>query len=162
VTYDSNNGTTISPAGDAGTGRVAAAGCGGAHVAPMHAGRTVTLGTLAVVLLGLAIARRRARHGLVFAAAGALLVAAVPDPAPAGTPHTVAATHTTRVAGLLVTRADVVDGEGRHRTIELAGGREGDFVTRVHDAPSGSDLVPGAVVELDGDTVVRVRAAAAR
>lgn len=130
-----------------GTGPVYPGGCGGARVAPLRRGGA-GLAFIALAFLGAAAWRARRRGGYAFAACGGIfLVLAVPTPQPE--PARVAEVRRvdTRIeGGVFVTRAVVVE-DGRERAVEVPGGRMGDLVQQVFDAPSGEALTPGARVD---------------
>lgn len=123
--------------------------CGGARVTPRLGGYSA-LGLTAIALLALAATRRRKVHVTVFISAAAVLLAAgAPEPAGrSSVTGVVERAQALTVRGVIVTRAEVRTAQGVV-TVERVGGRVGALEQRVLDAPSGAELRPGAVVEVD-------------
>ena len=122
-------------------------GVGGARVAPRVGGGSA-LALVAVALLTLAATRRRRAHVTVFVGASVLLALGAPSPT-ASNPvfGVVERAHALTVRGVIVTRARVRTPEG-HVIVERLGGRLGSLEQRVLDAPSGTELREGAVIDV--------------
>jgi hypothetical protein len=119
----------------------------GACVSP-RLGGVGALAFTAVALLAFAATRRRRVHVTVFVAGVILLAAGAPVPgARHAVPGVVEHAQALSVGGVIVTRARVRTAEGE-RLIERVGGRVGALEQRVLDAPSGTELREGAVVDL--------------
>lgn len=104
-------------------------------------------------------ARRRSNactRWLSVSSATLMLVWAVPAPSTDGPSEaTVLTTRAHSVAGQIFTSA-TIEQQGQTREVTLPGGVWGSLRQDVLDAPSGSDLTPGARVTLDGQNVLRV------
>jgi hypothetical protein len=122
-------------------------GCGGARVTPRLGGYGA-LGLTAIALFAIAATRRRRAPVTVFVGAALLLAAGAPAPV-AQRPvwGVVERAQALTVRGVIVTRARVRTAEGV-RSIERVGGRVGALEQRVLDAPSGTELRVGAVVDV--------------
>lgn len=123
-------------------------GCGGgARVSPRATGRGA-LAAFAVALLCVGALRARRPRLTVFVAGAILLALGAPEATPRTTLHgLVLRAETHPRGGVLVTRALVATARGTVR-VERLGGRLGAYEQRVLDAPSGTELRPGASVDV--------------
>lgn len=124
-------------------------GVGGSRAAPRVGGSSV-LAVAAVALLALTASRRRRARVTVFVGAAVLL--ALGAPAPSSSPSVMGVVERAQaltVRGVIVTRAEVRTAEGRV-TVERIGGTIGALEQRVLDAPSGTELRAGAVIDVSG------------
>lgn len=133
-----------------------AAGCGGARVAPARGRSQLPWGVCALIVLAAAVVRPRRSSPLFMATAAVLLIAAAPSPDLASQIHHVVSHASRWTRGVIVTTATVRGSDGSERTVDVIGGRVGDLEMHAYGTPSGTDIEPGAAVQLSGDRVMRI------